>query len=480
MKNLFAICCLLVSFIGWSQPILESENRVFNASVQEHTGVKQATYLYFDSSFVDSSSTIKIDVLPELLAAYQSNQFQIRTGISTLLRAQLHPTLRIFADYKVGYSNADLVRYSGRLQPKSFFTNTRSNGDYVYHDLRGRISYTPNSIIQLQTGLDHIVIGEGDRSLFMGNHGVPNPFVSLRAKFWKLEYHFIQQLWKENIINKNAPKLNASHYLSFKPTKKWSFGIFETVVYDTKDTLYNRGFEVEYLNPLIFYRPQEYSLGSTDNVLLGANASFQWKKKMIYMQFILDDFVLGEIRARSRWWANKYAFQFGFKGTTQFKSASIFHRTELNIVRPFTYTQVTPGSVYGNVGLPVAHPLGANFVELYHEFVAEKDNWVAQLWLQAYLKGNDSVSSVFTYGGELYEPYNNRPTNVEYGYTIGGGETFRALQLGIQLARKMGKGTSQLFIEPRGIVSNTEGIVRGNFFLTAGFQRTLGADRRNY
>jgi hypothetical protein len=213
---------------------------------------------------------------------------------------------------------------------------------------------------------------------------------------------------------------------------------------------------------------------------LGANASFQWKKKMIYMQFILDDFVLGEIRARSRWWANKYAFQFGFKGTTQFKNASIFHRTELNIVRPFTYTQVTPGAVYGNVGLPVAHPLGANFVELYHEFVAEKNNWVAQLWLQAYLKGNDSVSSVFTYGGELYEPYNNRPTNVEYGYTIGGGETFRALQLGIQLARKMGKGKSQLFIEPRGIVSNTEGIVRGNFFLTAGFQRTLGADRRNY
>ena len=35
---------------------------------------------------------------------------------------------------------------------------------------------------------------------------------------------------------------------------------------------YNRGYEISYLNPIIFYRPVEYSMGSNKgNALMGLN-----------------------------------------------------------------------------------------------------------------------------------------------------------------------------------------------------------------
>jgi hypothetical protein len=367
----------------------------------------------------------------------------------------------------------------------------------MYADIKGVISYQPTKIVTLSTGIDKLFIGEGDRSLFSGNQGVASPFASLVTRFKKFEYHFIQQIWREKSGNHFVPKGNATHYISFKPTKKWNIGLYENVVYQIKDTLYNRGLEVEYLNPLIFYRPQEYNMGSSDNVLLGLQLSFTHKNTMVYGQVLLDDFLLSAIVKRTKWWANKFGIQAGVKGWKQIDSSTnLFYRTEFNLLRPYTYSQKFSGGVMGNQGLPVAHPLGSNFIELYQEVSFHRTKWSFEIWCQAYLKGDDWFSNgkQSSYGGDIYQSYTNYVK--EFGNTIGQGKTKRILQIGTYISKKINSNklcfdliqlpkivrSNQMivFIEPKIQISNVESEKFMNYFITFGTIKTLGRDRRNY
>ena len=444
-----------------------------------HSSVKLKSFYQIDSLGKDSTSNINISVAPDLLFAYQNDAFKMNSGMNVVLQSNLKRKFSLIANYRLGYSNQASTIYESVLQPKAFFANPLKKDQSIYHDIRGRVAFTPNKTIQFQTGIDHLFIGEGDRSLFIGNQGVPSPFAQMKVNFWKFEYHLIQQFWREGVYKRYAPKANTSHYLSFKANKKWSFGFFETVVYDMRDTLYNRGFDVEYLNPMLFYRPQEYNAGSADNVILGVDFSYQVKKSMLYGQVILDDFSLAEMRARNRWWANKFGVQMGFKTWIDRGENHFFVRSELNIVRPFTYSQVNVNSVYGNSGLTAAHPLGSNFIEFYQEVTLQRKEWKVQLWAQAYLKGLDAAKGAGTsLGGDIYQPYNYRPE--EYNFTIGRGITTRILQIGTQVSKTVLNQNLQLFVEPRLRIINTEGSVRNQVYVSIGFHRKLGADRRNY
>jgi len=472
---------ILFAILGntaFAQQVFDVEKHWVNVSPDVHTEVKSFAFFQLDSLTNKDASQISLSAAPDIAGAYQGDRMAWRTGANLVLKANLKEKLGLMADYRFGYANQRPVPYQSLLQAKSYFTTSLKDEHFLYHDLRGRIAYNPNKYIQLQAGLDHLFIGEGDRSLLLGNQGIPNPFAQLRAKLWKLEYYFIQQIWREGRSNHFSPKGNASHYLTFKADKHWSIGIFESVVYSMKDTLYNRGFEVEYLNPLIFFRPQEYSVGSTDNVLIGINTAYQWKKNMFYAQVIIDDFFLAEIRARNRWWANKFGFQIGYKGWSDQGENQYFYRTEFNLVRPFTYSQVNVDNVFGNQALAVSHPLGSNFVEIYQEVAVQRNSWKIQVWAQAYLKGLDSLTGNTSFGGDIYRSYNNRPE--EYNFTIGRGETYRALQLGVNVGRRVLNDNIQVFAEPRYIVSRLEGKTAHNFFFTAGISRAIGADRRNY
>lgn len=476
MKRILFIFQWCICTLAYSQ--VSDVERLWINNGTKHSDVKVSAFYKMDSLRSDSASRMQISVAPDILAAYQEKEFKLRTGINLVLEANLKNKLSFVTNYRVGYANQVLTPYQSLLQPKPYFRTSLKNGDYIYHDLRGRISYTPNPYLEFQAGMDHIFIGEGDRSLFLGNQGVPNPFAQLRAKLWKLEYHFIQQVWREGVSKHYAPKGSATHYLSFKANKNWSVGFFESVVYGMKDTLYNRGFEAEYLNPLIFFRPQEYGLGSSDNVIIGLNTSVQWKKNMLYGQFLIDDFFLAEIRARNRWWANKYGFQLGYKTWIDKGEKHFFIRSEFNLVRPFTYSQMNRNVVYGNQGLPSAHPLGSNFIEFYQEVSFQQQDWKVQVWAQAYLKGLDSTNQNISFGGDIYQAYTLR--SEDYNFTIGKGITYRALQIGTQVSRKILGDHLWLFAEPRLIISNLESQIDTRFYFTIGFHRALGADRRNF
>ncbi len=496
MRILLLYILLLTGFVH-AQQTAQVERFWLNSYT--HTAVKNFQFHQLDSLLIKDSSHTQFRILPDIQYALNSfsnntSEFKFQQGFTFTLNGNLREKFSYMLDYRIGLANQAPIRYNSSFQTKSFFySNFKSINPFtiysIYGDLRGRILFKPNKIVTLSAGLDKLSIGEGDRSLFLGNQGIASPFASLVVKFKKLEYHFIQQIWREKVGGHYEPKGNATHFLSYKPTKKWNLSLFENVVYQMKDTLYNRGLEVEYLNPLIFYRPQEYNMGSSDNVLLGLNLSFTHKNTMVYGQVLLDDFLLSAILKRNKWWANKFGIQLGVKGWKNIDSTTnLFYRTEFNLIRPYTYSQKFSGGVMGNQGLPIAHPLGSNFIELYQEISFHRKKWSFEIWGQAYLKGDDWFSSASTdsYGGDIYQSYNKYVK--EFGNTIGQGKTKQILQFGTYISRKIKniypstrqRDQMSIFIEPKIRFSNVEGEKFTNSYFTFGIIKMLGRDRRNY
>jgi hypothetical protein len=233
------------------------------------------------------------------------------------------------------------------------------------------ISYSPNRIFNFQFGNDKQFIGDGYRSLLLSDNAFNNPYFKITTSFWKIRYTNLFSSY-QNIGNASnsgiggyLQKFSTIHHLSINATKWLNLGLFESIVWQGGDTTgMRRGFDVNYLNPVIFYRPVEFSRGSPDNVIIGFNLkALILKKYMLYGQLVLDEFSLTEVRAGNGWWANKQGFQLGWKFFDFLGIRNLCWQNELNVVRPYTYGHFTAEQSYTHYAQPLAHPLGANFIE---------------------------------------------------------------------------------------------------------------------
>lgn len=308
----------------------------------------------------------------------------------------------------------------------------------------GRISFSPHKYFNFQLGYDKNFIGEGSRSLFLSDYGKPYLFGQIKTHFWHIDYLILYQSFKENYQGKNQTKYAASHFLSWNITKKININFFESIIFRAKDTLLQRGFDPEYLNPLIFYRPQEYAIGSSDNALLGLGLTIKIKKSKLYSQLIIDDFLLSAIQAKSGYWANKIGGQIGFKSMHKKGNNNLFYRVELNAVRPYTYSHLNPMQNYGNNNATLSHPLGANFIELYLEGKWNHLKSAFKLSGSYGLKGIDKNN--LNYGGNIYQSYALRPN--DFGVVIGQGMGVNFYRVNLQYSRVVSeKGIISAFAE---------------------------------
>lgn len=445
-------------------------NTVSQSSVKEHTSVQPLIRKVALSPFSKDEIPKKyLSLIPvsDLNASY-SNGLDYRTGLGIGLEGTIGKWyFRMAAAGGIG--SVDSIFHTN-----SFYKENKTS-QIVYTDVRGRISYTPNTIFNFQIGLDNTFIGQGNRSLFLSDYSTPYPFAQIRARFWRLEYTVMYQFFREKFGAQYRSKYGASHHISLNATKWLNIGVFESVIFRPKDTLLNRGYDAEYLNPVIFYRPQEYSLGSSDNVLLGFSADIHWKKNTIYTQMILDEFNLGEIRAKTGWWANKYGLQLGFKSHLDSKIGKLFYRTEYNFVRPYTYAHIDDLHNYGTQSSSLAHPLGSNFHEVLGELKWQKNKWLAKIFASYSLQG---VSlDTLNYGNDIYQPYINRPS--DYGNYIGQGKGVNRLHCILTVDYTIVESIKlHAFIENHINISTLNNSVL--YYPVIGIRSQLWNDYRNY
>lgn len=332
-----------------------------------------------------------------------------------------------FAQYVNEYAESlkafgpDPAIIPGRGIAKRFKTDS-----YDYPVAEAYLSYKPAKFINIQFGHGKNFIGDGYRSLLLSDVASPHPFLKLNTSFWKIKYTNTWMWLKDvrpEVENDKAflSKYIANHYLSWNVSKKLNIGLFESVLWTNSN---DRGFDVNYLNPIIFYRAIEFETGQgAGNALLGASAKYKFNDNVnIYSQFILDEFSLSDIKGGEKSWKNKYGYQLGLKYYNAFKVDNLLLQFEYNRIRPYTYSHNTIVLNYGHNNQSMAHLWGANFSEAILIGRYHYKRWFADAKLIFGVRGldfNDGTDN-FSYGGDIYRDYNDRPfdAGVEVGQGI--------------------------------------------------------------
>lgn len=344
-----------------------------------------------------------------------------------------------FADYVNRYSESlkafgpDPAIIPGRGIAKRF-----KKDSYDYPVAEAYLSYSPAAFLNVQFGHGKNFIGDGYRSLLLSDVTSSHPFLKLNTKFWKIKYTNTFMWMKDvrdEVVEDKAflTKYVANHYLSWNVSKRFNLGFFESVLWTNSN---DRGFDVNYLNPIIFYRAIEFETGQgAGNALMGASTKYKFSDDVnVYGQFILDEFSLGDIKAGQKSWKNKYGYQLGIKYYNAFKVNNLLLQLEYNRIRPYTYSHNTVVLNYAHNNQSLAHLWGANFSELiligrykYHRWFADAKFIVGSRGLD-FNNGTDN----FSYGGDIYRDYNERPfdTGIEIGQGIKTRSFYGNLQAG--------------------------------------------------
>jgi hypothetical protein len=309
-----------------------------------------------------------------------------------------------------------------------------NNKGYTFFDYTGYLSYSPrnNKIFNFQLGRDKHFIGDGYRSLLLSDYAPAYPYFRINTNIWRFQYN-VWYAWMFDVTTSNGfqsqfkNKFGTFHYLSYNIVKNLNVGIFENIVWRGTDSNQVRTFDVNYLNPIIFFRPQEYAIGSPDNAFMGININGKVLNSVkLYGQLALDEFFLKEIRMRRGWWANKQAWQLGAKYINAFKVKGLSLQFEYNEVRPYTYTHGVIEQNYAHYGMALAHPYGANFRELLGFINYRKKSWQVSAQAMYVFIGKDSLSAKSNVGQNIFLSYTTRP--FEYGHYTGQGVQNNILQ----------------------------------------------------
>ena len=333
-----------------------------------------------------------------------------------------------FAEYYNRY--AESIRPAGgdpAIVPGRGIAKTFMDEGYDYPVAEGYLSFTPSDFLNIQFGHGNNFIGDGYRSLILSDNPSPYPYLKLNTNFWKIKY---TNTWmslrdvRPQVTNSGSfrTKYIANHYLSLNVSKRLNIGFFESVMWENDN---NRGFDINYLNPVIFYRAIEFATGADGgSAIIGLTGKYKLSNQMYtYGQWLIDEFSSGDVFGGEGSWKNKLGFQLGLKYFNAFNVDNLYLQAEYNQVRPYTYSHNSITLNYGHNNQSMAHLWGANFREFIGIARYKRDRWYGSAKLIVGKRGFDftSFGPKSYYGQDIYRSEEDRV--FETGVEIGQGNT---------------------------------------------------------
>lgn len=282
---------------------------------------------------------------------------------------------------------------------------------YDFPLAEANITYTPGKFFDLQLGYGRNFIGDGYRSLLESDGASPYPYFKINTTFWKIKYTntymWLKDVRPEVTVDRTyASKYMANHYLSWNVSNKLNLGFFESVVWTDTN---KRGFDVNFINPIIFYRSVEFASSSrSGNALLGMAAKYKWNNQInLYGQLLIDEFSFGDVKGVDNSWKNKFGYQLGAKYYNAFKIDNLLLQLEYNHVRPYVYSHSAVITNYGHNNQSIGHQWGGNFKELVAIGRYRKGRYFADAKFTMGTRGLDFSNSGANsnYGGNIYKDY---------------------------------------------------------------------------
>ncbi len=315
-----------------------------------------------------------------------------------------------FPYYISNFNNQTKV-VPGQGRYKTFKT---TGYDYAFSS--GFISYQPIKNLNIQIGHGKQKIGNGYRSILLSDNAFNYPYIRATSQWLKgkLQYTNIYAVlmnletggaktppYTEPLFQKKAISIQ---YLSYNLNKRINIGLFQSMVWNSSDSMNRQHLEWQYFNPIIFSNLGFYGLNNKNNILLGANASFKITSKInAYAQFMADDF------SNETKLGNAIGFQVGVKYFDAFKINNLTIQIEYNDVKEGSYNSpfgTTSNQSFSHYNQTLAFTPGYG-----KEFIALADYKYKRFFINTKLN-----LQWLTLSG--YEFYNNTITKLTLGYTI--------------------------------------------------------------
>ena len=272
-----------------------------------------------------------------------------------------------FADY---YN--DVVNKNGFIPGQAYARHyngqKQQSQDWSY--VTAILSYTPIKQLNVTLGEDKMFVGDGYRSLLLSDYAANMPLLRATVNLGPVQYMatwaYLEDITepKYDGFGNNRRKWALFHYLDWNVSNRVSFGFFNAVITPEADAQGNRGgFDLNFINPVLFSSSQGPSAQPKDNVLVGFTGKYKiFDKTAIYGQLLLDKFKGSDFFSGNST-DNTNGVQLGIRGADIFKVDRLNYLFEFNTVKPYTYSNQQSISSYAFYGDPLAHPFGANFRE---------------------------------------------------------------------------------------------------------------------
>jgi hypothetical protein len=332
-----------------------------------------------------------------------------------------------FAEYYNRYAQS--IKPSGgnpAIIPGIGIAKSFNGNAFDFPSADANLTYLANKYVDLQLGYGRNFIGDGYRSLLESDGASPYPYIKMNTNFWKIKYTntymWLKDVRPEATVDKAySTKFMANHYLSLNVNNRLNLGFFESVVWANTN---NRGFDMNFVNPIIFYRTVEFtSSGKSSNSVLGFTSKYKLNNQMnFYGQLLIDEFSVSEVAKGNGSWKNKFGYQLGYKYYNAFYIDNLLLQLELNYVRPYVYSHDNPITNYANNNQSMGAQWGGNFEEFIAIAHYHKGRFLADAKLTYGVRGFDfnTTQNNFNYGGNIYMGYNtNRP--YDSGLIVGQG-----------------------------------------------------------
>ena len=441
-----------------------------DTSYKVHSTYKQSVY-QIPISINEAADT------SGLIKKFDKNTFKFKDGI-----LEIAPVIDIVGGASIAktglglsarfnYKNIFFVNVSGvseNIQSPDYVNNLFSargvfygermayntNLGLGYKRLNYSITYKPSRFLTLELGQGKHFIGDGYRSLLLSENAANYPYFKTETNIWHLKYINIWNEMKsfDDLNSKYYSKYSVVHYLSWNISKRVNIGLFESMIWERRDSSGVRGFEVNYMNPIIFYHPVGFALGSPDNSSLGLTFKVKVaRKNLIYGQVFIDDLIVGELKQDVKhffnpkddkinygYWTNKQAFQIGWKSLDVFHIKGLMVQNEINVARPYTYSHRDPVLNYSNYYQSLADPLGSNYAEMVNFAKYKMGRFLFEYELMYAKVGMDSTgqhlgNNIFLSTYDTYDPKRPNILAKQYKNYVGQGINTKIFFTGIKV-----------------------------------------------
>jgi hypothetical protein len=410
-------------------PQHEDDAVIFRDGFQDVLSDKQK-YLY---EFTDSNVTSYIEFLGSAEyhhssgdtygsthAAFETHGGRIRGTIEDKLGYYLQGTDgTLYGDKTFALSDPHLrgnVKFNNLNSPYFDFTEAYLKADF--------------GPVNLQFGREYNQIGTGyDDRLLLSNNAPAFDFLKLEARYKSVRLVFLHgsivgdSTQFPGLVQsepQGSQKYFAMHRLQFSGFDRFNFGVSEMIIYQRFSP------DFAYLNPVIFYKSVEHSLGDRDNAFLSFDLElFPLDGYKLYGTWLIDDIDFSKLG--TGWWGNEFGWQGGVYATDLAGLGNLDGVVEYTRLEPYVYSNRTGGDDFTNNNIGLGHHLEPNSDEWFFQF-GYRPMKSLRAWLgYTYTRHGDNIvvdgQVVQNVGGNILQGH--RDTDPETALFLAGNRTRR-------------------------------------------------------